>query len=300
MGPGPIGIALLQAAGGVLSARVAPHLYWDLRICLRAIGSGLRQLVIQPARRLLRGAPAGGPVTDQPADHDVVQAVGSVVSVDGIRLRIDASLAEGAIRKILAGEHTQDERRLVLPVLETDDIVMELGGGIGMLSIACAQKIGSERVFSYEANPTLRPLIEENYRLNGVQPTIQMCMLGPVAGETTFYIARSFRVSSVYRPELAWKTATVPVKPFNDEMVRIRPSFLIVDIEGGEYELFDYARFDTVRTIVIEMHPSVGGLRRSLALRRKLRRLGFAEQTHNGKHFLYQRPRPTLARTEMP
>ena len=105
-----------------------------------------------------------------------------MVSIDGIRLRIDASLAEGAIRKILAGEHTQDERRLVLPALEPDDIVMKLGGGIGMLSIACAQKIGSERVFSYEANPTLRPLIDENYRLNGVQPIMQMCMLGPVAG----------------------------------------------------------------------------------------------------------------------
>ena len=87
----------------------------------------------------------------------------------------------------------------------------------------------------------------------------------------------------------------MPVKPFNDEIARIRPSFLIVDIEGGEYELFDYARLDTVRTIVIEMHPSVGGLRRSLALRRNLRQLGFAEQTHNGKHFLYQRPRPALA-----
>jgi FkbM family methyltransferase len=241
------------------------------------------------ARRLIRLKLHKASETTNEIARRAEQAVGTVVSIDGIQVRIDPDLAPAAVEAIVAGEHTVDERRLILRALERDDVVMELGGGVGMVSIACAQRIGSERVFSYEANPMLEPLIRENYRLNGVSPTMTMCMLGRTEGEATFHIARNFRSSSAHRPEVAWRSVQVPVKAFNDEVARIRPSFLVVDIEGGEFELLDYADLDTVRKLMLEIHQEVGGAGRMNALRRRVRRMGFTEQTDDGKHYLYLR-----------
>ena len=55
------------------------------------------------------------------------------------------------------------ERDLILDYLKPDDVVLELGGGIGMLFIAIALKIGSEGVFSYEGNPALELIVRDNF-----------------------------------------------------------------------------------------------------------------------------------------
>jgi FkbM family methyltransferase len=221
--------------------------------------------------------------------NDPSKLIGSVVTVDGIRMRIDRHFSDKMIRRIVAGLHARPERRLVLSALEPDDIVMELGAGIGMLSIACAQRIGSERVFAYEANPDLQSIFRENCHLNGVAPQLEICLLGRTHGETTFYIASNFSNSSVHRLRVADRAITVPIRPFDDEIARIRPNFLIVDIEGAEDELFAYARLDTVSKMMLEVHPHVYGAAKSNALRSRVRAMGFTEQTHNGRHCLYRR-----------
>jgi FkbM family methyltransferase len=221
------------------------------------------------------------------------ERVGSVVEVEGIRLRLAPSLSPRMMSNIAGGVHVLSERRLVLPALASDDVVMELGGGIGMLSIACAQRIGSDRVFSYEANPFLESLIRDNYALNSVSPRIRMCMLGPEPGHATFHVARDFWVSSVYRVESEHQIVTVPVEAFNEEVGRIRPTFLIVDIEGAEHELFEYADLNTVNKLMVEFHPELTGAARANALRRQIRRMGFTETTDRGRTFLYRRRNQT-------
>jgi hypothetical protein len=47
------------------------------------------------------------------------------------------------------------------------------------------------------------------------------------------------------------------LKRFNDECERIRPRFLIVDIEGGEREFIRYAKRAGLGTVGIELHPQV-------------------------------------------
>lgn len=212
-----------------------------------------------------------------------------MVTIDGIRLRLHPSLSPRMIALISGGYHVLPERRLVLSVLEETDTVMELGGGIGMLSIACAQVTGSERVFSYEANPELEPLVAENYALNGVSPTMNFCILGETPGECRFNVSKDFWESSVHRTMDASHTVTVPVKAFNEEIARIRPTFLIIDIEGGEADLLRYADLEGVKKILLEVHPRHLGIRCCNALRRQLRQLGFAERTEDHLSFLYIR-----------
>jgi FkbM family methyltransferase len=193
------------------------------------------------------------------------------------------------LKVIAIGEHTRIERELILEELEADDIVMELGGGIGMLSIACAQRIGSDRVFSFEANPDLETLVKENYALNDVHPSMSFCMLGRAEGECDFYVSGDFWVSSVHAADLTAKRIVVPVRSFNEVVAKIKPTFLIVDIEGAEDTLFDYADLEGIRKIMLELHPELLGIRRCNAIRRRIRRFGFSERTKEYSAFLFKR-----------
>lgn len=103
---------------------------------------------------------------------------GNVIEVDGVFLKMDRSLSNFMVNVLRRGNHAVEERALILPALEKNDVVMDLGGGIGHMSIRYAKIVGSERVFTFEANPELEPLMRENFRLNGVQPTAEFCMLG--------------------------------------------------------------------------------------------------------------------------
>ena len=220
--------------------------------------------------------------------YDALPAYGSTVVVDGITMRIDARMSELDIRSLSAGHHTREERAVVTRALEPDDVVMELGGGIGMVAIACAKTIGSDRVFSFEANPRLEPLIRDNYALNNVQPTLSLCMLGPQRGRRDFHISRDFSRSSVYDPGQG-ETIQVPVESFNEMVAKIRPTLLILDIEGNEKELLEYADLSSIQKIVIELHPWIIGVFNCLTLRKHLLGIGFSEKERLGLNHLFVR-----------
>lgn len=216
---------------------------------------------------------------------------GSVATVDGIRMRIDPRMSAFQVKKLLSGRHTRHERQLVIERLEPDDIVMELGGGIGMLSTACALKIGGDRVHSYEANPTMESLIRDNYALNQVNPNINMCMLGRTSSTCTFHVSEHFARSSAYKLTDQGTTTAyeVPVKPLNDEIRRIKPTVLIMDVQGSEGELLSFADLSTVRLLLVEVHSNILGISRVNELRRQLRNQGFVETARAGQSFLYIR-----------
>ncbi len=216
---------------------------------------------------------------------------GEVATIDGIRVRVHPSLSVKNAWRLVSGVHTRSERRLALSVVEPDDVVMELGGGIGMLSTACALRIGSERVFAFEANPALAPLIEENYALNGVAPEMNLCLLGAEPGVRDFHISSDFSDSSLFRDTTSRyaRTVQVPVRSITAELARVRPTLLIVDIEGAEIELLPQADLAQVRKLIVELHPGSTGAVRANALRRRLRRLGYTEADKAGNCILFVR-----------
>ena len=216
---------------------------------------------------------------------------GTVADVEGIKMRIDPRMSGYQVQKLLCGRHTRHERQLMIPLLEPDDVVMELGGGIGMLSTACALKIGGDRVHSYEANPTMESLIQENYKLNGVQPTMKMCMLDETPGSCKFNVSEHFARSSAYQLKDQGKTTVhdVPVESLNDEIHRIKPTVLIMDVQGSEGRLLSFADLSNVRKLLVEVHSNVLGISKVNGLRRQLRKQGFSEVDRAGQSFLYVR-----------
>lgn len=216
---------------------------------------------------------------------------GTVANVEGIRMRIDPRMSPFQVRKLLSGRHTRHERQLMVHRLEPEDIVMELGGGIGMLATACALKIGGDRVHSYEANPTMESLIRDNYALNEVNPHLKMCMLDRNPGTHTFYVSEHFARSSAYKLDVQGETTAyeIPVESLNDEIRRIQPTVLIMDVQGSEGELLSFADLSTVRKLLVEVHSNILGISRVNELRRQLRKQGFVETERAGQSFFYVR-----------
>ena len=166
---------------------------------------------------------------------------------------------------LYADRHEQAEREIVAAHLRPEDTVLELGAGMGLVTIACCQIVGSDRVQTLEANPRMEAVLRRNFELNGVQPQLRMAMVAAEEGVETFHVSDRFLVSSRYaeatRVSRAAVTATaVPTIPLSRLLAEVQPTFLIADIEGGELELLNPAvDLASVQRICVEVHPQIIG-----------------------------------------
>jgi FkbM family methyltransferase len=199
-----------------------------------------------------------------------------VVELSGVKLRLTPYVDRRVLDAIVEGSYEADELEMVKQRLAPDDVVMELGTGLGLLSTFCAKRIGSARVFTFEANPALEPIIRSTFTLNGVSPTLEMRAVGPRAGTVTFHVPPDFWGASTVKYRHA-RTISVPMTPFNEHTARIRPTFLIIDIEGGEYELVSGMDLSGVRMIAIELHPTIIGREKTQAVLGAFESQGFSQ-----------------------
>jgi len=214
-----------------------------------------------------------------------------VVTLAGVQIRVGRHMSPQVERTVSRGRYERDELRLIEQVLSPGDVVLEVGAGIGLVSAYCAKRLGSSRVFAYEANPDLEACIRETYSLNQVQPTLEMCAVGADAGKVTLYRSEDLWASSVLRPSGRVRPVEVPVKALSEISQLVRPTLLIVDTEGGESELFHRAQLPTVSRIILELHERVIGAASAQRVRSTLAALGFDERPElsAGQHLVLQR-----------
>ncbi|MBE0622760.1 MAG: FkbM family methyltransferase [Burkholderiales bacterium] len=207
----------------------------------------------------------------------------------GVRLPMKhPAITPPILKDIFFGVYESKEAELVQKKIAADDVVMEVGAGIGFLSALSAKAVGSERVFAYEANPQLMEVIKQVHALNGVAPTVSNVLLGEGEGECDFWLAKDYWASSLIQGSEDATRIRVRQIDLNQEIQRIQPSFMILDIEGGEYEFLRHARLDPIRKIVIEVHPHVLGYARISEMLSWLFAAGFALDLGNmRKHVLY-------------
>jgi FkbM family methyltransferase len=177
----------------------------------------------------------------------------------GIQLPVNhPAVSEGIARQIYFGEYEAKEIEIIERRLTDDDIVLEVGAGLGYLSAFCARRLGAGRVFTYEANPELIPLIQATHARNNVAPVLTNALLAKGSGEREFFLEQDFWASSAHHGGGgSGRAIKVRQVDLNEELGRIQPSFLIVDIEGGEAEFFGDADLASVRKICVETHPGV-------------------------------------------
>jgi FkbM family methyltransferase len=184
------------------------------------------------------------------------------VRLHGVWLEVPAEASAAHRREVYAERYERGEARCVLLGLEPDDVVMEIGAGVGLVSTLCARLVGSSRVTCYEANPELLPRIRGTFAANGVAPALVNAVLAREAGEAELFVEREFVASSLRVRSAAARAVRVPQLAVNEELRKVRPSCLVIDIEGGESELLPAIDWAGVRKLVIEMHPHVIGAER--------------------------------------
>jgi FkbM family methyltransferase len=200
-----------------------------------------------------------------------------IVSIEGVQIRVGPHMSQRVERAISKGGYERDELRLIGMLLSPSDVVLEVGAGLGLISAYCAKRLGSSRVFAFEANPDLEPRIRETYALNGVEPTLDMCAIRATAGRVTLYRTKHAFSSSIVKRNAEATPIEVPGKALSYVVEKFRPTLLIVDVEGAEDELFDRAQLPGVTKIMLELHERVIGEAKARRVRGALTALGFRE-----------------------
>jgi FkbM family methyltransferase len=218
----------------------------------------------------------------------------SIITIEGIRIRIGRHMSRRVERALSKGGYEREELRLIGEVLTRADVVLEVGAGLGLVSSYCAKRVGSKRVVAYEADPDLEPCIRETYRLNSVEPTLEMCAVGARAGRVTLYRDKHFVSSSVVRRRVGARPVEVPGRALNYIVEKVRPTLLVIDAEGAERDLFDGAYLPTVTRIVLELHDRVIGPDGTNRVRAQLSELGFEEDQglSSPEHLVLKRTLP--------
>jgi FkbM family methyltransferase len=201
----------------------------------------------------------------------------SIITIEGIRIRVGRHMSRRVERSLTKGMYEREELQLIGTVLSPSDVVLEVGAGLGLVSAYCAKQVGSGRVFAFEADPDLEPCIRETYMLNGVEPTLEMCAVGPRAGRVILYRDKHLVSSSVVRRLVGTRPVEVPGKALNYVVEKVHPTLLVIDAEGAERNLFDGALLPGVTKIVLELHEHILGWDGADRVTGTLAKLGFKE-----------------------
>lgn len=203
------------------------------------------------------------------------------IVVDDIRLTLPEVQVTGPLLQSLkSGRYENQERALTRHVVRPGDRVLDLGAGLGTLSIIAAGLCGAGAVTSVEANPALIPAIRRSFEQNlvaGVRLIHGAVVPQDMDGQAVdLHLAPGFWGTSLLeleRPDI--QRIQVPGAGFTRLLNLSRASVVLMDLEGAEVTLFDDPLPAHVRALLIETHPAIYGRPTVEALRQALEADGF-------------------------
>jgi len=210
-----------------------------------------------------------------------VERRGNQVTLQGLTFSVDnplISVREKAL--IYMGIHEAPEIRLARRHLDARLPLIELGGGIGVLSCMINRNLIRPRDhIVVEANPELIPTLELNRQRNRCQFRVMNVALAYDGPEIELGID-SLAASRVGAP--GQRRVRVPATTL--ESVVRETGFarfnLMVDIEGAEVALVEREGGllgRRVQVLILETHPRFTGAARTAAMLDRIRSLGFTE-----------------------
>ncbi|MCP5036870.1 MAG: FkbM family methyltransferase [Rhodobacteraceae bacterium] len=180
----------------------------------------------------------------------------------GMRIPNDTRIIDRKRRRALRlGNYERREVEAVKAMVRPEDVVIELGAGIGYMSTFMARNRNVSKVYAFEANPALIPHIKHMHEANDVDNVeVHNALLGQRKGKANFYIRENFLASSMEEEPEGKNSPVISVEEIEVRGIKatfkeIKPSFLVCDIEGAEAKILPYADLSSLRGAVIELHP---------------------------------------------
>jgi len=193
------------------------------------------------------------------------------------------------VRQTSLHTYEQREARFARRAVRPGDRVLELGGGLGVVSTIAAKSVDGGTLTVVEADGRLLPIIEGNLKLNGVTATLLHGAAFardrlPETAEVDFFLLPLFTGSSLTEPKARkiLRKVSVPVLCLEDLLAQYDINVLLMDIEGAELDLLTWGALTGIRDIVCEFHQPLDDDRRRRAMER-LAEMGFASRTTSGK-----------------
>lgn len=179
-------------------------------------------------------------------------------TADGLIMpKDDAILTPRILRRLKRGMYEAKELAALKRLLKREDRVLELGGGIGVISGFAGAVAKAAAITVVEANPHLAAYIREVHALNDIASTVHHGAVTPEPGPPIdFHLREDFLAASLDAEAApVAETVFVPALPICDLIAEARPSVLIADIEGAEVGVLAAADLSAIRLAIVETHP---------------------------------------------
>ena len=229
------------------------------------------------------------------------------VTIDGARVRVRNAPYSFGVKRVLArGEYEVDERRLLASLVAPGDVVIEMGGSIGVLTAVIAQRVGPAGcVVSVEGSQELtrysRTWLETLGNVRVVTgfafPVWRLERRVAIERFEEKWGSMSGRLTFQVTDEQGADAASNGGAPLFDVetlagMAGRPPVTLVVDIEGSEQIVASQPpRFPaSLRNLLIELHPHMYGEDVQAAIIRRIEDEGFAREAQEGTVYLFRRP----------
>ncbi|MEM1101152.1 MAG: FkbM family methyltransferase [Pseudomonadota bacterium] len=199
------------------------------------------------------------------------------------------------------GKYERKELEIGMALLKPQDRILEMGAGLGFVGGYLAFKTPGVELWSFEANPNLVPHVERLYDLNGLGERARVSNNVVLTGDdqpehVRFHIYNCYLGSSLFdRPDKPRPAVDVPTMDWAHITESFQPTFLMMDIEGGELEFLEGATLEGIETVVMEFHPDRYGIDGMKRCKRLLRAAGFEPDAERSSRTVWGCTRKTAA-----
>jgi FkbM family methyltransferase len=141
-----------------------------------------------------------------------------------------------------------------------EDVVMDCGGCVGTFSAACLEQ-GASRAVVYEPVGKNFDALSDNLRRYGNRVETIAQALVPDKSRYVDMFLSGFSGAHSVAGKTGQRVVSVPAACFRDELLRVRPHVLKLDVEGAEYGLIRSLRrgdLSDINCVHIEFHPHEG------------------------------------------
>ena len=209
-----------------------------------------------------------------------------VATYHGVEVLDAPHLGPTMINNMIEGTYERREVLSALKFVEKGDVVIEMGAGAGVVGAVAAKNCAPARIVSFEANHKLIASIKALYAHNGIKSKIEVrnkiVLSDPDAPTSVdFFIRGNFLGSgmTITKGMERAEKVDVPVVKWETIKKQIKPTVLLMDIEGAELEFFRYADLSGIRVIIVELHRHIYHRPGMREIRDGIAAKGFVEDT---------------------
>lgn len=198
------------------------------------------------------------------------------IQIDGVWVSTSKKDLPKRLRSLLfKGGYEGYERELIKRVVKSDSIVLEIGTGIGLISLIARSICTNGKVRSYEANPLLEELIRSNYALNDQVPDLVMKAITTHGKPIEFFVDHNILSSSTLDRNISSRPISVESERLDDAISDFSPDTIIMDVEGAETDILGHSELEGITTMIVELHPHIVGDEAISALKENLEQKAF-------------------------